>query len=790
MVEQVDTDKPKGAEPCRLVDQAFARFAECVAAPVMLLTPDARIRCANTAFVRTMGLQTEHFLHQSFPSHWLTQPTEALPRWRALLHEAAQGDACTPPVRLSMRSTDGTEIEMQVHATPWSGPSDSVPDLIVATFLPVHDTKEHQRESAERSEHFEGVVEATPGSLFTLDPAGNLLSVNELWLRRFGYDAQEIIGTPAIDRVCPESHAAYHETLQTVRAGEPMENLLFRVTAKTGESINLLVNLTPVFDRAGKLIQILGTGGNVLQLKQIQSELKRSEERLKILFQHAPYGCYLCDLQGRFLDVNRATALISGHTREELIGASILEIGLVPESQRSQVTALLSTAAAGQPLPATEFKVCRTDGKEGMVEITGHPVTIDGQTLLLGAARDITERMRNEENLKESLSLVRATLESTADGIVVLDTQGKIKDFNEQFQELWRLPSDILATRDGKRALTASLAELVDPEAFLATARALHDRPEQEDHGTLHFRDGRVVEYYLKPQSLGDHIVGRVWSFRDVTRAYRAQQEQERLLEQVAAINEELRHFAYVVSHDLKAPLRGIKLLTEWLCTDYSDRLGDDAQENLALLQNRVRRMYNLIEGVLQYSRVGRIYENHTRVNLNAVLTSIIDTIAPPDHIAITVEGTLPTIECEKTRIVQVFQNLLTNAVKYMDKADGRIVVAHQDAGDAWQFSVSDNGPGIEACHFERVFKIFQTLTSRDEFESTGVGLTLVKKIVELYGGEIWIESELGQGATFHFTLPKHIETGRGETPAADVVSDGQCLQTIGAGAPDDGTIS
>ena len=249
------------------------------------------------------------------------------------------------------------------------------------------------------------------------------------------------------------------------------------------------------------------------------------------------------------------------------------------------------------------------------------------------------------------------------------------------------------------------------------------------------------------------------------------------------AINEELTHFAYVVSHDLKAPLRGIKLLTEWLCTDYADQLDDDAQENLALLQNRVRRMHNLIEGVLQYSRVGRIHEHQMQVDLNAVLASIIDTIAPPDHIAITVEGTLPTVTAEKTRLVQVFQNLLTNAVKSMDKAEGRIAISHADLGDVWQFSVTDNGPGIEECHFERIFKIFQTLTSRDEFESTGVGLTLVKRIIELYGGRVWLESELGQSTTFYFTIPKHIEASRGDAPDEDWIPDGQYLQVAVTGA-------
>jgi signal transduction histidine kinase len=266
-------------------------------------------------------------------------------------------------------------------------------------------------------------------------------------------------------------------------------------------------------------------------------------------------------------------------------------------------------------------------------------------------------------------------------------------------------------------------------------------------------------------------------SIDDLQREVRQREQAEANLEM---INEELTHFAYVVSHDLKAPLRGIKLLTDWLYTDYGDRLGPEAKENLDLLQNRVDRMRDLIEGVLQYSRIGRIQEAWSDVELNELLVGIVDAIAPPAHITITIEGPLPTITCEPTRITQVFQNLLTNAVKYMDKPVGSIVVSHKDAGDTWEFRVADNGPGIETQHVERIFKIFQTLRPRDAYESTGVGLTLVKKIVEFYGGKIWLESEVGNGSTFVFTFPKqHANSRNTSTPADTVLHDEHLDKTL-----------
>jgi signal transduction histidine kinase len=231
--------------------------------------------------------------------------------------------------------------------------------------------------------------------------------------------------------------------------------------------------------------------------------------------------------------------------------------------------------------------------------------------------------------------------------------------------------------------------------------------------------------------------------------------ERKKAEEQLEKINQELKDFAYIVSHDLKAPLRGIKTIAGWISTDYADKLDDNGKEQMNLLASRVDRMHNLIDGILQYSRVGRVEEEKVVVNLNELVTEAIDMITPPENITITIENELPTIECEQTRIMQVFQNLLSNAVKYMDKPQGQIKVGCVEEDGFWEFYVADNGPGIEEKHFEKIFQLFQTLAPRDESKSTGIGLTIIKKIVEMYGGKTWVQSKVGSGSTFFFTLPK-----------------------------------
>jgi len=246
---------------------------------------------------------------------------------------------------------------------------------------------------------------------------------------------------------------------------------------------------------------------------------------------------------------------------------------------------------------------------------------------------------------------------------------------------------------------------------------------------------------------------------KEIDERKQAQQRQDELIRKVDAINKDLKDFASIVSHDLKAPLRGIKSLATWMLDDAGDRLGDEITEQMHLLLDRVELMYRLIDGVLKYSRAGRTEGEPVRVDLNEFIREAIDMLDAPDNVTITVQNDMPVIYCLETQFMQLFQNLISNAIKYMDKPEGRINIGWIEEDGFWKFSVADNGPGIEEKHFERIFKMFQSLAVTEDFRGTGVGLTVAKKIVELHGGSIWVESKVGEGSTFFFTLPRQ-ETG------------------------------
>ncbi len=271
-------------------------------------------------------------------------------------------------------------------------------------------------------------------------------------------------------------------------------------------------------------------------------------------------------------------------------------------------------------------------------------------------------------------------------------------------------------------------------------------------------KDGMEIPVIFSGSVMRDtsnSVQGIVCVALDITERKKSQDLQKRLIQELESANQELKDFAYIVSHDLKAPLRGIVSLANWIATDYSDKIDNEGNEQINLLTGRVKRMQSLIDGILRYSRVGRIKEESVSVDLNEAVTEVINMIAPPENFDIKIENTLPTIVCERTRIQQVFQNLIGNAIKYMDKPKGEIMIGCEQENGFWKFMVSDNGPGIEEKYYDKIFQIFQTLQSRDEFESTGIGLSIVKKIAKMYGGDVWIESEVGKGTIFFFTLSK-----------------------------------
>jgi light-regulated signal transduction histidine kinase (bacteriophytochrome) len=248
--------------------------------------------------------------------------------------------------------------------------------------------------------------------------------------------------------------------------------------------------------------------------------------------------------------------------------------------------------------------------------------------------------------------------------------------------------------------------------------------------------------------------LGAVLSLRDVSGQRALEAERERLIAALERSNRELDQFAYVTSHDLKAPLRGIANLSQWMEEDLADKLDAEGREQMTLLRGRVARLDALIDGILSYARAGRAPERRELVDMDELLQDVVELLSPAPEARIEIAPALPRLHADRVALQQVFLNLIGNAIKHARRADVTVTVTCLDRDDGYEFAVSDNGPGISRQYHERIWQIFQTLEARDKVEGTGIGLSIVKKIVESHGGRVAVESSEGAGATFRVWLP------------------------------------
>lgn len=356
---------------------------------------------------------------------------------------------------------------------------------------------------------------------------------------------------------------------------------------------------------------------------------------------------------------------------------------------------------------------------------------------------------------EENLMLVKRFIDQSTDAIEVADESGKIFFVNQKAASLLEISVDELI---GKNIYDVD-NKMRSAKSWEQICKALKTQKELTFRRLQKFKNGtsRLMESILNKITINGkvYIVG---ASRDITDRQKSEKEREKLIEKLREMNEELEDFAHIVSHDLKAPLRGINTITSWLLSDHANNLNEDGQDLIQLLNRRVGRMYGLIEGVLQYSRVGRNQSENKPLDIQKIVEDIIDDLEKPEKFVIEIITDLPTVMNDETQMRQVFQNFITNAIKYNDKEEGLVEISAKDLATHWEFCISDNGPGILPQYHEKIFQIFQTLQRRDDFESTGIGLTIVSKIIKNNLGQVRIDSGQGKGAKFYFTIKKKID--------------------------------
>jgi two-component system, LuxR family, sensor kinase FixL len=494
-------------------------------------------------------------------------------------------------------------------------------------------------------------------------------------------------------------------------------------------------------------------------VSDLQGKVSLTDTQMQEILEQMSDAFYSVDAAWRVTYVNRRTEMLWGRSRHEVIGQMLWE--LFPNAVGSYAhEQLLRSSQERQPL---EFEYL-SPALERWVAIRIMP----SQTGLHVYFQDISERKAAEAEMRPKQvadAYLAAVVRSSGDAIIGLSTNGTIESWNPSAERIFGYGAQEAIGRSKQLLVPADRQD--EHSEMIARVRAGQlIRTETVRQA----KEGRLLNVILNMAPVMDaqqQMVGISATLIDITERKRAEEELRHLNEilegrvaertaELTQINRELDEFAYVAAHDLKAPLRAINYLASWIEQDAGALLPPASQEHLAKLQVRIQRMSHLLDDLMAYSRAGRSRHPVEQVDLAELVLDTTSLLAPPPGFQVTLRNTIPVFVAERVPLQMALRNLIENAIKHHPQPEqGRAEIAVR-VEDAWlEFSVSDNGPGIDPVHHKRIFEIFQTLNPRHQAEASGVGLTVVKKLVELRGGTIQVESKPGEGATFRFTWPK-----------------------------------
>jgi len=494
--------------------------------------------------------------------------------------------------------------------------------------------------------------------------------------------------------------------------------------------------------------------------KQAETSLVGLESKSRGILEAAPDAILVVDADGKIVLLNAQAEKLYGYERGELLG--LPSETLTPErmrEERRQLRVAFNNDPRSIKMPAsTEPFGLRKDRSEFPLEAQLSPVQTPDGLLIVAVVRDISVRKAAEKHLAQMEGRYRGLLEAAPDAMVLVNQAGDIVLVNRQTEKMFGYDRKELVGLSARKLTSAQSVE-----RLLASTRRTDDGAfAQQTHTSIDLdgctQDGSLfpIEVTLSSLATTDEGVLLSVAIRDVTVRKQAEARLLQTVEELNRSNEELSQFAYIASHDLQEPLRMVASYTQLLSKRYAGKLDADADEFIAYAVDGAERMQRLIQDLLAYSRVGtkgkELVETSSEEALESALMNL--DAAVEESGALVTHDPLPGVMADERQLVQLFQNLVGNAIKYQSPGVPLIHVSFVKESDKkWMFSVRDNGLGIEPRYFERIFGMFQRLHRREEFGGTGIGLAICKKIVERHGGTISVESTLGQGSTFRFSL-------------------------------------
>jgi len=627
--------------------------------------------------------------------------------------------------------------------------------------------RENLEREAALERRYREVVENASDLVYTHDFEGKFIYFNPAAERLLGHTREEALKLNITDVVAPEHLDNVRQRIAEKLQKDVSTTYEVEVVTKDGRRLWIEVSSRLLYEN-GKPIWIQGIGRDITDRKRIEQELRRSELLYHSLVESLPLCVFRKDPEGRFTFVNQRFCEFFGLSQGEAIGKTDFDLFPAEAAEKYHADDL-RVMETGHTFDAEE-KTGRRKGEDRWVRVIKSPLKdVTGRTVgIQGVFWDVTERREARESLKESLSLLQATLDSTWDGILVVDQEGRITIYNHRFIEMWQIPEDVMTRRNISVLVELAMSQLKDPDGFKARANAINQDPEGRCEDILEFKDGRVFELYTQPEKVGDNIIGRVWCFHDATARKRAENERRRIEEQLRQSQklEAVGQLAAGVAHDFNNVLTTILGNSSLLQSDLPP--DSRSQGYVKQIITSAERAAKLVKQLMLFSR--KQSPRCELVNLNEILENMARMLRTliGEHIELNCHyaSNLPLIKADPGMMEQLIVNLVVNARDAMPQG-GTLTLSTfainldektaaqkglSDAGLYVCFSVLDTGIGMDAATIERIFEPF--FTTKEVGKGTGLGLSIVHGIVQQHRGCVEVESAVGNGSRFTVFLP------------------------------------
>jgi len=613
-------------------------------------------------------------------------------------------------------------------------------------------TKQSQTANALKKSEFQyrQIVETAQEGIWLIDAENRTTFVNKKMCEILEYTSDEMLGRENTFFMDDAGKEAATETMARRKKGIA-ENIELRYLTKSGKYIWTNMSANPMLDRKGNYEGALGMVTNITEKKALEDLLDKTNRLARI-------GSWEVDIiKGTLFwsDITKEIHEVDPNYVPDLAGA--IGFYLEGESRNTIIKRIKEGMEKGTHWD-DELQITSLKGKVKWARVIGEAEFAQGKcTRLYGSIQDIDERKIAELEVLKAYEEKDIILESFGDAFFAADKNWIITYWNKDAEKLFSIPKNNIIGR--------CLWDIFSNNRDSVSYKNYHQAIETNE--TVHFEDyypfvNKWYEISAYPSANGLSVY-----FKDVTERKLAEihlsesnENLQKKAKELAVSNAELEQFAYVASHDLQEPLRMITSFLTQLEKKYGDIIEDKGKQYIHFAVDGAKRMRQIILDLLEFSRVGRTDDKMEQVDLNELVSDILTLHSKQikDKKVVVHVGRLPSMHTLKAPLRQVFQNLISNSLKYHKETEGvipSIAVEYQDSNINWQFSVTDNGLGIDPQYFEKIFIIFQRLHNKEEYSGTGIGLAVTKKIVENMGGKIWVESVEGSGSTFYFTLPK-----------------------------------